>query len=280
MLGASCLFIGFAGFALALPLIEPRNDSLLIALLGALVFGSFATFSLRSYARVRDRVAVNSEGIWYMARKGTPTFIAWRDVASVKVNDTQQRLVLVDGVGRRTIKLEYQLEDFGKLRDFVLCHTVKQTLMNAVGANVFHRTWINKGILLGGAVLFLLFAWLNRQQCQPEPLLFLIGFAAFLLGATMFDPISVVIETNAVVVKYLGWERIFSFSTISGIGLKDVYSRGNVWASVVIARKQGRPIKLYRFREGSVALNDALQTAWRLAGGTTTNSGDTTKVLQ
>jgi len=41
--------------------------------------------------------------------------------------------------------------------------------------------------------------------------------------------------------------------------------KGNVWAAVIINRQNGKPIKLFRFREGSIALRDALQSAWKAA---------------
>ena len=151
--GASCLFIGFLAFTVAMLLIEPRSDSFLIAALDVVVFGSFAAFGLRSYARIRDRVAVSSEGIWSMPGKGGATFTAWSEIANVKANDAQQKLVLADKTGRRRIGLEYQLENFGKLREYVVSHTMRPTSLNANAVDVFHRTWSNKGILLGGSVL-------------------------------------------------------------------------------------------------------------------------------
>ena len=44
-------------------------------------------------------------------------------------------------------------------------------------------------------------------------------------------------------------------------------AKGNVWAAVIINRQNRKPVKLFRFREGSVALRDALQSAWKAAGG-------------
>lgn len=267
MLGCSLVSIGFVAFALALPLIDPRHASPAVELLCIAVFGSLATLSLRSFGRLRDSVAANSDGIWYLPRKGGFTFIAWCDVASVNAHDTQQRLVLTDATGERSIRLEYQLEDFGRLREFVLSHTAAPTHLHASATKVFHRTWINKGILLSGTALFLLVAWLSHHQGQPGPSLFFIGFAALSLVAITQDPVSVEITREAVVVEYPGWKRTIPFDAISGIALKDVRNRGNVWTAVVIQRRHGRPIRLFRFREGSVALHDSLQSAWQSVDG-------------
>ncbi len=77
------------------------------------------------------------------------------------------------------------------------------------------------------------------------------------------DPQRVVIAESAVVIEYLGWKRTIPFDSITGIGIKDVSDRGNTWAAVSIERKNQRPIMLYRFREGSIALSEALRSAWQ-----------------
>jgi hypothetical protein len=266
VLGGAFLFLGFMIFVLALPLIEPSQASLAVELLGVTVSGSFATMCLRSFRRLRDSVAANSHGIWYLPRKGESTFIAWSDVASVNARDTQQRLVLTDATGSRSIRLEYQLEDFSRLRDLVLRNTAS-TRLHSTAATDFHRTWINKGVFLCGTMLFIVFAWLSRAQGQPGPSFFFMGFAALSLVGIMRDPLRVLITSQAVVVKYPGWERTIPFADIGNITLAEVRNRGNVWAVVVIERRRGKPIKLFRFREGSVALHESLQSAWRSAGG-------------
>jgi hypothetical protein len=267
MLGASILFLGVVAFVLAWRLTDPTHSSLAIVLLCLVLFGSFAALCLRSFRRLRDSVAVNFEGIWYLPSSGEPTFIAWREIASVNALDTQQRLVLLDASGRRSIRLEYQLENFARLRDFVLRHTASATQLRAPSAEVFHRTWINKSLLLGGAAVFLFAAWLSFKQSQPGSSLFFIVFVGLIFVAITRDPARVVITREGVVIKYLGWEQTIPFDAISGIVLEDVHYRGNVWAAVTIEKRHGRPIKLFRFSEGSVALHNALKSAWCSATG-------------
>jgi hypothetical protein len=158
----------------------------------------------------------------------------------LRADDTQQRLVLLDATGARRVRLEYQLENFGQLRDFVLRHAAVATRLCGA-ASVFHRTWINKGILLGGAVLLLLIARLSLHQGQPGVSLFFIGLAGLLLVALTQDPTRVLITGDAVVIEYPGRKRTIPFNTIREIMLADVYSRGNVWAAVIIERQQGMP---------------------------------------
>lgn len=280
MFGASCFCICCAAFALALPLIEPGHSVLLTALLSAAVLGSFGVLNMRTYARLRCSVAVSPDGIWYLPRRGEPTYIAWCDVASVKAKDTQQRIVLADFSGRRSISLEYQLENYGKLRDFVTAHTSALTHQNVNVANIFHAIWINKIVLLVTALGCLFFAWLIGDNGLPWMSLVFIGNACLILGVIAMDPMWVIIERDSVVVKYPGWERAIPFGSIIGIPFKDVYRHGNVSQYVVITRQNGKPITLRRFREGSVALHNALQAAWTTTGGAKSNSDKAAGALQ
>lgn len=265
MLGCGSLFFGFSVFILAWRLTNPADASLTIVLPSLAVFGFPTALCLRWFGRLRDSVAVSPEGIWYLPRKRESIFIAWRDVADVRAQDTQQRLVLVDATGETRIRLEYQLDDFGRLRDYVLDHTVATRLRQPT-TSVFHRTWINKCVLLCGALPLLLSAWLSFHQGQPMPSLLFVGFAGLLLVALMRDPTRVVITKKGVLIEYPGWKRTIPFDAISGIVLTDQQDRGNVWAAVVIERRQEAPLKLFRFREGSIALREALDSAWRSAG--------------
>ena len=156
MLGCSLVSIGFVAFALALPLIDPGHASLAVELLCIAVFGSLATLSRRSYRpSPRQRCGQLRRHLVSTAKRRV-YLIAWCDVANVNADDTQQRLVLSDATGDRSIRLEYQLENFGRLREFVLSHAAAPTHLHASGTNVFHRTWINKGILLSGTTCFFL----------------------------------------------------------------------------------------------------------------------------
>jgi hypothetical protein len=241
---------------------DSGHDSRAMELLAVVGLGSFSALTLQSFRRLRDSVAANSDGIWYLPRNGEPTFIAWCNVASVKADDTQQRLVLCDATSGRSIRLEYQLANFGQLRELVLCHTAALTNLRANATNVFHRTWINKAVSLFFAAFLLLFAWLSHQG-QRGSSLFFIAFACLPLLAITQDPSRVEITREALVIEYPGGKRTIPFGAITRIALDDVPMHGNVWAAVVIERRQGKPIKLFRFCEGSVALHDTLQSAWR-----------------
>ena len=134
------------------------------------------------------------------------------------------------------------------------------------------KTWINKGILLSATAFFLLLAWLSHQS-QLVPSVVFTAFAALSLWVVARDPVRVKIMREAVVIEYLGWKQTILFDAISRVSLTDVPMRGNVWVAVLIERRQGKPVRLFRFREGSVALHDALQSACQSQGGDVAEPG-------
>lgn len=253
---------------------SPSKAQLTLLLLGIVFFAAMTMLALRVSTRLRDRVAVGTDGIWYLPRKAEPTFLPWGDVARVEAHDTAQRLVLVDARDGTEVRLEYQLKGFSKLRDFVLDHVPSAARHPATLPSVFHRTWINKGIFLGFLAILLFVARLAWSQGQPMPALIItILFVVPLFVAIARDPMLVMITPNGVVIKYPGWKQTIPFSAVSRIVLSDVRGNarqrdlGNTWAAVTIERNRGKPIRLFRFREGSIALQEALRSAWISAGG-------------
>ena len=263
MLGATCLFGAAAVAGPTMAVLHPSDrGSVAIAICSLVAFGGFSALTLRAFFRFRDSVAVNREGVLYLPKSGEPKFISWSD-ADVRADDTGQRLVITDQAKTEKIRLEYQLENFSKLREIVLEHTASQIHRNAIGIRVFHRTWINKIILATFSLVFLLLSVAFVGQAAGGPSFFLLALGAAPVLLIVRDPLRVVITESAVVIEYPGWNRKIPFDSISGIEIKDVSDRGNTWAAVSIARKNQRPTMLYRFREGSLALSEALQSAWR-----------------
>ena len=266
MLGVTVICIGFIAFMVVMQLTRPERGSMVVVLLSFVMCGTGAIYCSRVARRSRDRIAVNSEGIWYLARNGPTSFIAWSNVATVKADDTMQRLILADGSGTTIIRAEYQLENFAALREFILSHTDALAHQAPLGTRVFHRSWINKIIFTVFGLPFLILS----AQCYREGVAggfyFTLAVGVYGILLIVFDPVSLKIDADGIVIKYPLWKRSISFDSVTGIALQYVSGRGsvgNVWAAVVIERRQKRNIKLFRFHPGSIALKDALESAWR-----------------
>lgn len=248
------------------PLKGPGEVELAMWLPAGAFFAYMAITALRLLTRLRDRVAVSAEGVWYLPRKAAPTFIPWGEVARVEAHDIAQRLVLVDARDGIKVGLEYRLNEFSKLRDLVLDHTPPAARCPAAIPATFHRAWLDKGLFLWFAVIFLLVARVAWSQGRPVPTLFFILLAALPAVAIARDPVLVLITQSGIVIKYPGWKRTIPFKVISEVVLPDVRG-GYSWAAVVIERDMDKPIRLSRLRGGSIAVYDTLRSAWLSAGG-------------
>ncbi len=220
----------------------------------------------------RYQIAVDDDGVWRLPNKGQPVFIAWSDVATVRADDTMQRLVVADRTHDRTIKIDYQLNDFSTLRDYILQHTTLESRASPTGKLTFYRTRINKIVLLASSIPNFAVGILILLGANSTIGLLYLTLPMSLVFLVTRDPLSLAITPNRVVIHYPGWERSISFSEISSVTLSDDSSRGNVWFAVVITLRRGKAIKLYRFREGYLALLEALQNALKSYGDSALNS--------
>lgn len=225
-----------------------------------------AELNWRFFLSSRHRVAVNAEGIWSIRRKHI-RYLNWRDVAHAWADDRMQRLELANASGLTTIRIEYQLKNFERLRDFVLSHTSQSAQVQTRDAGVFRRSWEFKIVVAAAGSIFLFVAWFVYRHFTGHVFVLPILLAAAALILFFLDPISVLIGHDGILIGYPGYQRTIPFNSVTGISLSDVRYRGNVWAGVRIDRRAGGAIRLTRFRGGSVALYEALRSAWQLACG-------------
>ena len=178
-----------------------------------------------------------------------------------------------DNSATKYIRIDYQLDNFAALREFIFGHTNERALQAPSGTRLFHHSWINKIIFAVFGLPFWIFSMQWYHQGVADGFYFTFSFGMCALLAIAFDPVSLRIDTPGFVIKYPLWNNPISFDSISGIFLKDVNRRGNMWATVVIERRHKRSIRLYRFREGSIAMKSALESAWQISQASRVDTG-------
>lgn len=128
-MAAPWLMLGLAGLCAALPWLPSEKPGdptalLVLALAGALIFGSLAWYSFRVLHRLHlASVSVDDEGLWPTALPRAEALVHWDAVARLRERPTLQRLELLAASGTVLAKLEYQLQDFERLRAFVVEHS-------------------------------------------------------------------------------------------------------------------------------------------------------------
>lgn len=225
-----------------------------------------AEMNWRLIRRSRRRVAVNAAGIWAI-RGRVVKYVPWLNVARVTANDTVQRIDLIDRSGATTISVDYQLKNFERLREFILLHTRENTQFQPPGVGTFHRLWELKLIYAALGAIALFVAWQMRLHGGGGESVLPVVLAAIAIFMILREPVTVSAGQDGIVIKYICFQGLIPFNSITGIAFSDVRYRWNVWAGVVITTARKERIRLSRFREGSVALYEALQTAWKQAAG-------------
>ena len=136
----------------------------------------------------------------------------------MRADDVMQRLIVADRSRQTSIRLEYQLGGYGKLRDIVLQRTDPSTRLS--GGRLFHRTVINKvvigvfGLMFGAAALMALYQGSATSA-------FFAGLSALSAFVITRDPNSLQIRRSSVVIRFPGWERSITFDDITEIGSED-----------------------------------------------------------
>ncbi len=221
-----------------------------------------AELNWRFIFRSWHRIAVNANGIW-SKRWGRTGYLDWHAVANARANDPLQRLELSDSSRNTEIDVEYQVKNFEGLRAFILSHTAESAQVQSPGMTTFHRGGGIKMVYAGLAAALLYTAWLMHQQGGGQEFLVPVVLAAFAVVRVLLDPVRLVISHDSIAIEYPTHQRTIPFSSVKAIAISDVRRKANVSAGVVITTREGRRIRLSQFREGSVALNEALQSAWR-----------------
>lgn len=226
-------------------------------------YALLAELNWRFLRRARGRIAVNSEGIWHRQGSGA-AFIAWNDLASVRANDAQQRLELRDRRDVTFIRIDYRIGKFEELRAYILSHSAAKSQLERADSSIFHHSAGNQLVYAMVAAIAFVFAWWIQHHSGHMVIAPLL-FGVFMLFMVLREPTTLVIGHDGIAIHYLGYRRDIAFESIADIDFKDVRYRGNVFAGVRIATSKGARIQLTRFREGSIALYEALQAAWRVA---------------
>jgi len=258
-----CIIVlgAFLSWSLVLPFIESSQKSVWLSMCGVALFGSLFWYSLQVWKRVDDYIQVNGTGITYVSKRGQSTFLQWENISGIRGRFYLQRLELYDDRGQKAMNLEYQFENFDRLRQIVHENTGHLRERHAL-QKVFHRHAYVYSFYVVSILAIGSMAWFSLKQSASMPAIGIAGFTALAIIMLLREIRKVNIEPSAVMLVYSLWERKLPYTEISDIFLKNVYIRGNSCAAVFIKQCNGKTFKLMGFKNGEDALFDALRSAW------------------
>ena len=184
-LAAPWVMTAFAIFSAILPMIpsggRPRNESFLLGLsiVGFVVFSLGACYFRRVVRRLPEAaISVDEDGMWPTIRDKNVALVKWDSVARLREREIMQRLEALDSSGRVIARLEYQLQDFQRLRGIVLQRT--KLIQSAVSASgVYQKSKWHHVFSLGTIICFAALGW---YVGQIRPLIGYLGMAILIVG--------------------------------------------------------------------------------------------------
>lgn len=159
----------------------PRNESFLLgfAILGFLGFGLGALYSFRIVRRLPEAaVSVDEDGLWPTIKEKDAALVRWSSVVRLREREIMQRLEALDSSGKVVAKLEYQLQDFQRLRSIVL-QRVKLERNQSTVTGVHQKSRWYHFFSIGSMIGFALLGW---YVGQTEPLIGYAGMALVVVG--------------------------------------------------------------------------------------------------
>lgn len=218
-------------------------------------------YTLNNARNFRSQLAVDSSGIRYIPKSvGSPVFLSWQDVGTIEMQDSVQRLVVKSASSKKTINIEYQINDFKELRSIIF---KKSAIYRSDDRKREFIRSKNQSILL--VLLFVVSTMLIMSVFSKNKSLILSYFTplfVFSLVAILFDPSKFKITNDAFVIFFPAWKRVIPFSTVRDVVQSETCTSGKIWTTVAIELENGKSIVMPQYPGGSIALYNAMQSAW------------------
>lgn len=235
------------------------------ALLGLPLFCWFLWVCVSDFLRWDDYVMIDQAGITYCPSQRPRQFVPWDSIGRVRARDGLQRLELYDRRNTRVMKLEYQLDRFERLRMLVLQYTQPFLVIQSKQTSFDAAPWVS---ILATAFMLLLLPFVidSLVSGQTEDGVYGLLFLGLISAGLCWRQIQKLdLKSDHFVIEYCFWRRKrVSFGEISSVSLiNGTAPYGGKPAKVFIACTSGQKIELRGFRDGSLAVFDAIESAWK-----------------
>jgi hypothetical protein len=255
-----CLAV--AGYATYGFLATNRRETYLGAM-GIALFGTFAVVVLHIIRKLDDQVEVDETAITYVSRNGDHLRMPWSDIRRVVPREKLQRLELYDFTNR-SMRLEYQIEDFSVLRTLIEEH-LRRLLEASAQQTTFRKSTANLVSWLAIAAFWLIPVCAGLATGSRQLVVLGVVFIVVWLIPLASTPNAVRLTEDAIEVRYPFRTHKLKFEDIRDISVKDFHSRGNTIATAVVSLDGNKTVGLSQFRDGHLVLHRALRSAWEKA---------------
>lgn len=216
--------------------------------------------------RMKEKILVDNDLLVYIKANGGSVSLSRGEIGRIEEHPYQQRLTVYDHSESIAIPVEYQLEGFDQLREWIL--SCSDYLDDAVlGQKTFHphglkvKSAVFCLLLFPGSIYFIP----DDFQMSNEGMSVLIFMGGFLF-VLIKNVWSLRIEIDHVVLRYPLRKKVVFFKNIQSIQMINENKYNNALSVVLVVLNNENKIRLTYFKEGSIALYRSLHHAWRNCG--------------
>jgi hypothetical protein len=269
ILAAPWLAATFVVFFAAMPFLpddgKPKNEALIagLSVFGMVMFGVGALYSWKIVRHLPEAaISTDQEGLWPSIKDRNLALVPWSKIVRLRERPVLQRIEALDLSGQVVAKLEYQLQDFERLRALALQRANLQ-IHEIPASGIFQKSRWHHMFSVGAMVGFALLGWYVGQT-QP-----LVGYAgmAFVVGMIGWEywttPFRLRVTRDALEIQSPGRRQRVPRQHVAAVEIQDELVN-HAKHPAVILRLVGssKPIKLKALGVQAVELHQALQ-AWR-----------------
>lgn len=248
---------GFFG-SIALLLFMPNISRILwLWVLVILGYGALVVLFIREWKRRNYLIRTSSEGIAAYPSNSEVTYIRWQDIATIRESSVLERLMVVDK-NNKSLTVGYGIDrpnEFLRVLIANLAHLANEYC----SFTQFHRTPHVHAFLLGAFVFTVLFATLALFSIGYFYAAFFFAFGLLVVVVMLFEFTGVQLGDKSITIRFPLWRKTVNLSRISNLTIEVTSdTKGKSGPCVLLTLSNGKVIKLFGLREGTIALYIAL----------------------
>ncbi|MFH2044047.1 MAG: hypothetical protein ABIK92_02755 [Pseudomonadota bacterium] len=261
---SSWISLAFPILFIALPFVPDNGPTInpiviySLSILGALFFLFITCYLFRIKKQLPFRaISIDNDGIWPLHKEKKESLISWKSIANIKERPAMQRLDLIGQDGSLLLKIEYQLENFDRLRNLLIDRIdIKQYQYLPI---IFSKKIIYH-LFYFICILGLLSLGWHVGQKRP---VFGYGAAAILAIGICYEYFTTIwclsIDHHELSYKYPLLSRHVQYRDVIKVNLSDTFVNGARLPEVYVDLKNDtKPIKLEKLGVDAVILYKTL----------------------
>jgi hypothetical protein len=244
---------------------KPKNEAFIagLSIFGTVMFGTGAWYSWKIVRHLpAAAISIDQEGLWPSINDRGQALVPWSKISRLRERPFLQRIEALDTSGQVVARIEYQLQDFERLRALVLQRAHLRAHEITASGFLQKSRW-HHVFSLSAIVCFALLGW---YVGPTQPLVGYVGMA-LVVGTIGWEywttPFRLRVTRDALEIYSPSGRRRVPKQDVATVEIQDqLVNRAKHPAVILRLVGVSKPIKLRALGVQAIELHQALQ-AWR-----------------